>query len=163
MNETQRQDRNERMLAECWKSFAFAMRHVIGAMEGDGWRPRIQSAYRSPADQKAAYLAGNSKLLFGFHNITGPNGKPESLAVDVLDDGHPLDPSRAYLISLAHFCDHYRLSTGIGWGLPRTMREEVKVALVAKDVAYKGKIGWDPTHCEPMDMTVAEARAGKRP
>lgn len=163
MKEPARKHRNEMMLAECWPSFAKRVRKLIADLEGSGFRPRIQAAHRTIADQRAAYLAGNSKLLYGFHNVTAPDGKPEALAVDLLDDDEPLNPSKSYLVFLAHHCLGRELNTGIYWGLPTTISKGLAAAVAACDQTYSGKVGWDPTHVETLHVTVAEAKAGKRP
>ena len=98
MNEAARQQRNQQRLAECFPKFARRVKAVIEELEAQGFRPRIQDAHRTIADQIKAFNGGFSKVRFGFHNVTGPNGKSESLAVDLLDDDKPLNPSRKYII-----------------------------------------------------------------
>src|SRR5690349_24930751 len=102
MQETARIARNQERLSECFPTFAKRVADVIADMEAQGFRPRIQAAHRSIADQKIAHDTGHSHVLFGFHNVTGTGGKPESLAVDLLDDDHPDETvPRKYLITLA--------------------------------------------------------------
>ena len=36
-------------------------------------------------------------------------------------------------------------------------------AIANKDWDAPVKIGWDPTHIQPVGVTIAEAKAGKRP
>lgn len=163
MKEADRKARNETRLAELFPTFSKRVARVIGALEGDGVRPRIQDAWRSPADQKKAFDAGNSKLLFGFHNVTGGDGKPEAMAVDMLDDDSPLAPGKAYLLRLAAAAEKEGLITGIRWGAPKALAEATNTAIAQKDWKADVKIGWDPTHIQPTDVTVAEAKAGKRP
>jgi hypothetical protein len=102
-------------------------------------------------------------LKFGFHNVTGPNGEKESLAVDMLDDDSPLNISTSYLLKLAHFSEKNGLSTGIRWGLPKNLRTAIDEAIFAENWSAAVKVGWDPTHVEPVGITVTEARNGKRP
>jgi len=40
-------------------------------------------------------------LKSGSQNVTGDNGKPEALAVDLLDDNAPTSPGKPYMIKLA--------------------------------------------------------------
>src|SRR3982751_510333 len=101
MNEAARKQRNKQRLTECFPKFAKRVEAVINDLEAQGFRPRIQEAHRSIEDQLKAFREGFSKVKFGFHNITGSNGKAESLAVDLLDDDKPLNPSRKYIILLA--------------------------------------------------------------
>ncbi len=163
MTEPARRKRNEERLKELFPKFAQRIKLVIADLEAASLRPRIQEAYRSPADQLAAFNAGNSKLKFGFHNVTSAGGRPESLAVDLLDDNNPLNPPISYLLQLAQVARNRQLETGILWGLPANLQQGVEAALKAKDFTQKVKVGWDPTHIQPTGITVAEAKAGKRP
>ena len=47
--------------------------------------------------------------------------------------------------------------------VPAKLVKAINQAIAAKDWNAKVKIGWDPTHIQPTDITVAEAKAGKRP
>src|SRR4026208_359882 len=116
MTEPQRKQRNADRLLELFPTFRARLANVISEREAMGVRPRIQDGYRTPADQFKAFNSGHSKLKFGFHNVTGPNGEKESLAVDMLDDDSPLNISTPYLLKLAHFSEKNGLSTGIRWG-----------------------------------------------
>lgn len=139
------------------------LREVIKALEHAGLRPRIQDAWRSEADQLRAYNAGHSKLKYGFHNVTGAGGKPEALAVDLLDDDNPLNSKKSYLLQLAAAAQQAGLITGIRWGVPAKLLAGLEQAIAEGDWNASVKIGWDPTHVQPVGLTVAEARAGKRP
>src|SRR5258708_29977981 len=131
MNEQKRKERNTQRLTELWPAFAKKIKAVIADLEAAGLRPRIQDAYRSPADQLKAFNSGNSKLKFGFHNVTGAGGKPESLAVDLLDDDHPLASPTPYLLRLAATAQKFGLETGVLWGLPSAMQQAVKQAIAS--------------------------------
>jgi hypothetical protein len=89
MDETSRRQRNEQKLAELYPTFRARIAALIVDLEDRGIRPRIQDAWRSPEAQLAAFQSGHSKLKYGFHNVTGPDGGMESLAVDLLDDTQP--------------------------------------------------------------------------
>ena len=125
--------------------------------------PRIQDAWRSIPDQIAAFNAGNSKVKFGFHNITGDHGEKEALAVDLLDDDAPLSPSTKYLLMVAKAAREQGLQTGILWDLPKRLQDGVEAAIAAGNFDARVKGGWDPTHIEPTGITIAEAKSGKRP
>ena len=163
MNEAARKARNKQRLTECFPAFAKRVEAVIKDMEALGFRPRIQDAHRSLADQLKAFNKGTSKTKFGFHNIMGASGKPESLAVDLLDDDKPLSPSRKYLILLAGVAGNHGLHSGIFFDLPASLRAGLRAAIAAKNFSPAVKIGFDPTHLEPTGITVAQAKAGKRP
>ena len=95
MKEADRKKRNNPRLLELYLTFRALLEQVIVALESKEIRPRIQDAWRSPADREKAFRSGYSKLLFGFHNVTASDGTPAALAVDLLDDDSPLSPSKS--------------------------------------------------------------------
>jgi hypothetical protein len=163
MNEVDRKKRNQTKLSECYPKFAQSVTNILTELESQGLRPRIQEAWRSPADQLAAYNSGHSKLKYGFHNVTDKNGKPESLAVDILDDDAPLNPSNRFLLMLAAFARKYGLQTGILWGLTSALSNGVDQAINTGNFDANVKIGWDPCHVEAIGITPTQAKAGARP
>jgi hypothetical protein len=163
MKEADRIKRNKDRMTELWPSFGKKIKAVIEALEAKGLRPRIQDAWRSEADQLLDFKKGTSKLKFGFHNVTGANGEKEALAVDMLDDNHPLNIGTQYLLHLAAAAESQGLSTGIRWGLPKKMRTAIDKAIAEENWKAPVKIGWDPTHVEPTGLTPDEAKAGERP
>lgn len=163
MQEPARIQRNKDRLAECFPAFAKRLRRALSALEAQGFRPRIQDAWRSPEAQEQAFVSGHSQLRFGFHNVTGAGGAKESLACDVLDDDNPLNPRKRYLLALTIACRAEGLDTGLLWGLPKHVRDGVEAALAAGDIEATVKIGWDPTHAQATGLTPAEAKAGTRP
>ena len=163
MEETARKQRNKQRLTECFPAFAQRVEAVIKDLEAQGFRPRIQEAHRSIADQLKAFNGGFSKVRFGFHNVTGANGKPESLAVDLLDDDKPLNPSRKYIILLAAAAEAHGLHPGSFFGLPPALRKGLSQAIADRNFDPKIKIGFDPTHIEASGISIAAAKAGQRP
>lgn len=163
MNETARKQRNQQRLTECFPKFAQRVEAVINDLEAQGFRPRIQDAHRSIEDQLKAFKNGFSKVKFGFHNVTGANGKPESLAVDLLDDDKPLSPSRRYIILLAEAAQAHGLHPGSFFGLPAPLRKGLTKAIQDHNFDSNVKIGFDPTHIEASGISIAQARAGERP
>src|SRR5712671_1032347 len=163
MDETSRRQRNAQKLGELFPTFRVRIAALIGQLEDQGIRPRIQDAWRSPADQLTAFQTGHSKLKFGFHNVTGADGGKESLAVDLLDDDHPLAATATYLLHVAAAAEAQGLTTGIRWGLPPTLAAAIDTALAAQDFQAPVKVGWDPTHVQPTGLTAAQAKAGARP
>src|SRR5258708_7814342 len=101
MLEADRLARNASRLEELHPSFAARIVAIIAELETSVLRPRIQEAWRSPADQLKAFEHRTSKLKFGFHNLTTADGRPNSLAVDLLDDDHPTQVGTPYLLQLA--------------------------------------------------------------
>jgi len=112
MKETDRKKSNDTRLLELFATFRVRVEKVIVVLESEGIRPRIQNAWRSPADQLKAFNSGHSKLKFGFHNVTASDGTKEALAVDLLDDDHPLGPTKNYLLQLAAAAEAEGLITG---------------------------------------------------
>lgn len=164
MNDADRRSRNTARLAECWPPFAAAVIRIIAQLEGVGFRPRVQDGYRTPAAQLEAFRSGHSKLKYGFHNVTRADGTPESLAVDLIDDDHPLASPAGYCVAVAAFAGAEGCQTGLRWGVPSAMQGPIDRALAARDWSGLGvKMGWDPTHIEPVGITPAEAKAGRRP
>ena len=164
MKEADRLARNKQRLTECFPTFAARVAQVIKDMEAKGFRPRIQAAHRTIAEQAEAVRDGFSHVLFGFHNVTGAGGKPESLAVDMLDDDNPIDPPRKYLITLSSVAQKNGLQSGIFFDLkPDAARKKLQKAIDELNFDTSIKMGFDPTHLEPTGLTIAQAKAGKRP
>jgi hypothetical protein len=163
MKEDARKQRNTDRLKECFPAFATRVRAVITDLESRGFRPRIQDAHRSIADQEKAFKEGHSKVKFGYHNVTGAGGKAESLAVDLLDDDNPLNPPRKYVINLVSAARTQGLHSGAFFGLTANLKKGLESAADALDISPGVKIGWDPTHLEVSGISIAEAKAGKRP
>lgn len=163
MKEPARLERNTQRLTECYPPMGVAVRRVLDRMEAQGFRPRIQHAWRSTEEQAQLFHKGTTKTLFGFHNVTGAGGAKESLACDVLDDDHPLGPSTRYLLALAIAARAEGLMTGILWDLPRPLAAGVEAAIAAGDIHAKVKVGFDPTHVQPVGITAKQARSGTRP
>jgi hypothetical protein len=163
VTEPDRLERNRSMLAQCHPEFARRVRCLIVQLEHDGYRPRIQEAWRSETRQKALVKAKKSTVLWGYHNATGVDGTPEALAVDLLDDDRPLVPPMKYLLKLAAHAKRVQCATGIAWGLTKGPRELLEAAIAEGRWSYVGARGWDPCHVEPVDVSIADARKGKRP
>lgn len=163
MTEDARIKRNAARLRECNPVFAMRVSKILGRMEALGYRPRIQEAYRSRSDQLAAFQRGASRVKAGFHNLTTPDGKPDSCAVDVLDDNAPLSPTTRYLLALAWAAKQEQCETGIDWGLERCQRDAVWKAINDKRFDAQVSVGWDPCHVQPYDVTLEAALKGARP
>lgn len=155
--------RNMAMLRQCHPVFSDRVGRILMAMEAMGYRPRIQEAYRSPQDEAAAKAAGHSEVVWSFHNATDDAGNPSALAVDLLDDDHPLQPPSAYLLRLAAVASRHLCETGILWGLSAPLRANLQAAIKAGQWTAVLPMGWDPTHVQPSDVTLQQAKRGLRP
>lgn len=163
MIESDRQARNQSRLTEMYPVFRDKILPVLREMEEAGYRPRIQVAWRSVADQMEAFRNGYSQVQYGFHNATSQSGQKEALAADVLDDDHPLDAKTSYMLRLAAAAEKQGLVTGIRWGLTDEKAKAIDAAIAAQNWSAPVHVGWDPLHVEITGLTIADVKQGKRP
>ena len=166
MKEDARIARNATRLRECNPVFAVRVSKIINRMESLGFRPRIQEAYRSQSDQLAAVRRGASRTKQGFHNLTNSDGKPDSCAVDVLDDNAPNNPGLRYMLSLAWCAKQEKCVTGIDWGCTAHVKRILAKAINEQRFDFeidRHLIGWDPCHVQPADLSLDRALTGDRP
>ena len=155
--------RNQSRLQELYPFFRTRVEAVLREMEAAGCRPRIQDAWRSPADQLKAFQSGYSKVKYGFHNVTGANGMKEALAVDILDDNRPLGAKTDYMLRLVAAAERNGLTTGIRWDLSDAYCKAIDDAIAAQTWTAPIHVGWDPLHVEVTGLTISEAQHGLRP
>ena len=163
MNEADRKQRNYIKVHELHPAIRPKMEAVIRELESYGYRPRIQEAWRSPADQLAAYRAGTSKIKYGFHNATASDGTKEALAADVWDDDRPFNAKTHFMLHLLAAAEKNGLTTGIRWSLSDNRIKLIEDAIAQEDWKRPVWVGWDPLHVEVTGLTVQEVEAGKRP
>jgi hypothetical protein len=163
MEEETRKKNNDTKLLELHPTFRDRITRVIANLESQGIRLRIYEAWRSREEQLKKFNSGVSHVKFGFHNITAADGKPDALAVDLIDDDSPVKSSISYLLHLAAAAEAEGLITGIRWGLPKVLSGGIDVAIATQDWNAKIKTGWDTNHVEPAGITIAQAKSGMRP
>jgi hypothetical protein len=163
MTEPDRLARNTTRLMDCNPVFALRVSRIIAGLEAVGYRPRIQDAFRDPDAQAAAVASGHSQVSWSFHMALTPEGAPDALAVDLLDDNNPVVPPTNYLIRLAAMASRHLCETGILWGLAPALKIKLHDAISEGNWTLITPIGWDPTHVQPVDVTIAQARRGIRP
>ncbi len=163
MNETDRIANNRNKLQELYPSFRTRIDAVLKEMEKAGYRPRIQTAWRSPADQLDAYRRGTTRVQFGFHNITGANDAREALAADIWDDDRLEQVKVDFMLHLAAAAEAQGLTTGIRWDLADEDQKLIDLAVKHQIWDAQLRVGWDPLHVEPLGITIQEAKDGKRP
>ena len=163
MNEAERKLYNQNKLQEMYPFFRARIEAVLREMELAGYRPRVQTAWRSPADQLDAYRRGTSRLQYGFHNVTDPNGGKESLAADIWDDDRLDKVNVDFMLRLAAAAEANGLITGIRWDLKDEDAVLIDIALQNKNWNARVRVGWDPLHVEVTGMRPQEAREGRRP
>ena len=168
MTDADRFARNESKLQELHPWMRSRVMGLLVDLEHDGWKPRIQDAWRSPEDQKKAFESGHTKLLYGYHNVTRLEFNrviKEAFACDILrEDDNVLVAEKEYCIALAHFALKQGLQTGIAWSFNAAMRAAVEKAVREKDLKANIKISWDPCHCEPENTSwLDKLKIGWRP
>lgn len=163
MLEAERRQRNQLRLQELYPYVRTRVAAVVEEMEAAGYRPRIQEAWRSEADQLRAYHAGTTRTKYGFHNVTGANGEKEALAADIIDDNRPFNAKTDFMLRLAAAAQRNGLATGIRWELSEAKAKAIEDAIAAQSWTVPIHVGWDPLHVEVTGLTAAEAQAGARP
>lgn len=164
MNEEARKKQNQTLLLELFPTLRVRIEKVIADLEAQGLRPRIHTAWRSPAEQEKKFKEKKSLVRFGFHNVTAANGSREALAVDLVDEVSPVKSGTNYLLHLAAAAESAGLTTGIRWGeLTEKEIQAIDAAIASQDWDAQVKIGWDPAHVEPTGITIEQAKAGLRP
>lgn len=164
MTEEQRRKRNAQKLQELNPAFRLCIEKVIADLEANSFRPRLQCAYRSPADQLEAYRRGASHVTFSFHNCTTPDGKPDSIAADFVDEVAPLAMPLQFSLALTYFARQAGLTTGGYFGFNKFQRQALdKASDNWKTPDPSVTISWDRGHTEPVGITLTEALHGKRP
>lgn len=137
---------------------------IICDMEGKGWQPIIDvGVYRTPAEQAEKKRLGFSKVSYSFHTVTGANGVPESLAADIVDVRYQWNAPSKYWLQLAACAEAHGMQTGIRWGLSTPKRAVINTLIRLKNWDAKFALGWDAAHTECKGITLAQAKAGKRP
>ena len=136
MKDQARNERNEEMLDQLHKPIRGKFARVLAYLEGAGFKPRIQEAWRSPENQMKAFKSGRSKVTWGYHCAVTANGDPDALAADILDDEQPFRPSSKYVEALR--------SGAKGQGL-------------------EAPFDWDKCHVQVTKPSILDAKRGVRP
>ncbi len=163
MKEADRLLRNETRLTEMHPSFRARVMPILKELEGFGYRPRIQDAWRSLDRQLELYKQGYSKTTFGYHNITGANARKEAFAADILSDDDPLGKPLDYILHLAAAAEKNECTTGIRWGLSNQKSAIIDKVLADGNWKAQVQVGWDPFHVQINIIGIEDLKAGKRP
>lgn len=168
MTEPGRRQRNIEKLEELNPAFRLRVQAIIADLEAVGYRPRIQVAFRGAAAQALALGKGASTVSWSMHQAETRDGKPDALAVDLLDDDAPRKPGGPYLLRLAAIARRRRCITGILWGkrgAPMTVDRiaAIEAAILAERWDAPVRVGFDPCHVQPAEISLSQARAGARP
>lgn len=168
MKELDRRARNTAIAGELHPWMRERYWATVHALEMLGERPRGQVGWRSIEQQAIEVAENQSQVLFGYHNVTGPHGKKESFAVDILDDNDPLDrdpamPHSVYALKLAACAEAAGLKSLIRWGLDTAQRAAVDRAILERNWTAKVQIGKDPDHIQPALDWLGRLQTGWRP
>ena len=161
-----RATRNSIKISELHPSFAVKVRAILRDLEGKGWSPVIVCGWRSEEEQLRLYKQKRTKIKYGFHNITGKNGKPESFAVDIIDANLGYKAPNAFWLMLASSALAHGCETGVLWtGANILLRKRIADAIKErKFYEYKGPLGWDPSHVQMFPSSkLADLKKGWRP
>src|SRR5262245_53139012 len=150
MNEAERIAYNRNKLQQLYPTFRTRIEAVVTEIERWGYRPRVQAAWRSPAEQLDAYRRGTTNVQYGFHNVTGAGGEKEALAADSWDDDRLEKVKVDFMLHLAAAAEANGLTTGIRWDLADEDSVLIDIALQNKHWDAKVRVGWDPLHVEPV-------------
>lgn len=166
MTEEKRKQLNAERLTLVDISIRQKVASCLATLERYSHRPLIAAeVWRSPELQMSMYRRKVSKVTWGFH-CAMRDGKPASLAADIIDADAAWNASAAFWVTLGYAAKAQGLGWGGYWGLPVSLRKGLDAALrgvmgVAPEVS-RLKFGWDVAHIETAAVTIAEARAGKR-
>jgi hypothetical protein len=163
MTEHDRRRHNAACLDELFPTFRDRVLGIIDVLEQQGCRPRIKEAWRSRQEQLRRFKAGDARMKFDLHNVTGKNGEKEALAADLLDDDAPDFPSTRFLLLLAAAARWHGCQTGILTDLEEDAQAEIIAAMDRKAFDAPIRPGREPTRVVPLGITAPEARHGKRP
>ncbi|HVP38573.1 MAG TPA: hypothetical protein VMS93_05245 [Candidatus Saccharimonadales bacterium] len=161
--EVQRGPRDRDKLARLHPVFAQRILAILSDLEAVGLRLSVKEGWRSPEEQLKGYKAGLRLRSFSYHNLTGERGQPEALAADLVDPANPSALNVPAALMLAYAAKNHGCTTGVTWGLPARLADAVRAAVASGEWNAPVRLGWSPFHVQPADVSLAAARAGKRP
>lgn len=165
MDRTKRVSLNAERLTLVSPSIRQQVIGVLQDVEGAGFEPLIaKDVWRSPARQLELYRQGRSKAKWGFHCGTTPEGKPDSLAADIVDADFAWDAKQAFWLAVGRAAFERGLGWGGFWGLKPPQKAALEATIISPPaVPIKIALGWDVAHVEVAGISISEAKAGKRP
>lgn len=164
MDEATRKRTNTERLLLIDQSIRRQIGEVIAKLEMQGERPLIaKDVYRRPERQLELLKRGVTKLAWGYHNATGPNGEAQSLAADIVDAELAWNAPRTFWLKLGRAA----LGSDLGWGgyFGLSAGQQSILGSAIENPAtrlQKFALGWDPAHVETRRVKVSEAQAGER-
>jgi hypothetical protein len=168
MTEAQRNSLNQQRLQKISPTIRNQVARCLATLEHYGHRPLIaREVYRTPQKQLELYRTGRSKANWGYHCATTPDGKPDSLAADIIDCEKGWNASREFWATLGYAAYH----NGLGWGglwIKETRVRQATADYVSQkqnagqQVPDRLRFGWDAAHVETKRVTISEAARGLR-
>lgn len=167
MDDQKRRETNQIRLALIDVSIRARVAAVLGRLESRGLDPLIATdVWRSPAVQLQKFRQGVSKLRWGFHCATTKEGKPGSLAADIVDANLNWNAPASFWLAVGAAAAEFGLSWGGFFGLAREQREHLTAILenfrTSGTIGAKPIFGWDVAHVETAFVSVANAQSGYR-
>ncbi len=163
MNEDERRQINHDRLMMIDTSIRQKVADVLAEMETLGERPLIHhELWRTPDEQVAIFHRGDSQVTWSYHCATDPQGNPSSLAADIVDADADEQASHQFWMKLGHCAIKRQMEWGGLWGLPEEQRQQIRDLTAACEWDAEIGLGWDKPHIQTTEVTLAEAKAGKR-
>jgi hypothetical protein len=160
--ETRRQQ-NAQRLQKISPTIRPAVALVIADMEADGHRPLIhENVHRTIAEQLQMVRRGVSKTRYSYHNATTPDGRPDSLAADIVDADQLWNVERRFWMDLCRHALARGLRSGYFFGLTLKEKQALLGACERRDYGAKLRTGWDAAHVQTARVTIEQARQGLR-
>jgi hypothetical protein len=88
------------------------------------------------------------------------NGKPASLAADIIDADHGWNVPRSFWLILGSSALAHGLSWGGLWGLSAKLKNGTLSSINANDWDANVKLGWDLAHVETSTVSIQDAKSG---
>lgn len=140
MTDEARHEHNAALIPQLWPPLRPKIEAILRDMEGHGWRPRIQVAYRSEAEQLRCYRRGTSNVDWGLHCAATSGGTPDALACDIIEEGVLYNTTEEWERQLESSARSHGLETGRPWRRPH-----------------------DPWHVQWPGLDLKQTRKGARP
>jgi hypothetical protein len=117
--------------------------YVLQDLQARGWDVRLSNGSRSLSKQLLEKAAGRSSASFSFHMVTDGAGRPQAMAVHVIDRslGYRAAKGHPFWQDLETSAERHGLRTGNSWKKP-----------------------WDPAHVQLYEnKQLKDVRRGHRP
>ena len=125
---------------------------VIRDLELAGYDAVIdRGVWRSPQEQELLFAKGATKVKWGYHCNTKPDGTPASLAADIVPQKRGWDAPQDYWLRLGAAAAKHGLTWGGLWFPTKRasiQAAELKCVLAEQRWDSPIALGWDPAHVQ---------------